>query len=480
MIIRSRSPTLIKEPTDQPYTQSQSSRSSRSRRFLWPGGLLALVAIGTVVYLAAQGGSGGLDPSSVAEAAERTSAEPGGSIETEITYGVAGASKSVAATGSGIFDSHSGHARIELSVPGADGSPVKVESVGNEKKTFVSSRILSAELPPGKEWLGMEPLLGQDPTTAFSAGGGAKGSLEMLRAVGGDIERIGEEAVRGESTTQYKGTIDLSQAARKFAARGDATLAHLYRQIASRIAEPIPVEVWIGVGGLVRRERLTERVPTEGGQALEMKIGIDFFDFAAHPDIELPPQHLVLDYTPVLRAELGMMDGSSLGALRPPAGAERLSVPAFGQQATAICRATLARGKPLAAKGQLLQRELGAADGSGTNLSEVKPKILALGLWLERSVFRSSSDEISELAALAPPAKYAADFRRYLTIYTQQAEWELAEARAFQAGAYTALDKAKHAAEAAPRTKELARILPRLGILECGREIGSSPASRSA
>ena len=72
------------------------------------------------------------------------------------------------------------------------------------------------------------------------------------------------------------------------------------------------------------------------------------------------------------------------------------------------------------------------------------------------------------------------DFRRYLTIYAQQAEWELAEARAFQAGAYRALDNAKHQVEAAPRRRQLHGFCRGLGILECGREIESGVSSRSA
>jgi hypothetical protein len=240
----------------------------------------------------------------------------------------------------------------------------------------------------------------------------------------------------------------------------------------------MPVEVWIGVGGLVRRERLTERMPTEG-HTLELDMDIEFFDFTPHPDIALPPQTEVLDYTPVLRAELGMMDGTSLGSLEPAAGAAPLSVPAFRHRANAICRAMLAKAARFEGKGTQIQAELHALGESSPKLSELKPVILELGKWFEDPVYRSSSEEIKELAALAPPAKYAADYRRYLTIYAQQAEFELAEARAFQLGRAEALSNAKHQAEVAPRKRELARILPRLGISECGREIGSSPASGS-
>jgi hypothetical protein len=452
----------------------------RGRRRLWLGALFALVAVGAIVYFATRGGSDGLAPISVAAAAERTSAEPGGSIETEITYTVAGESDSVVAKGAGTFDSRSGLARIELNVQGPDGSPVKVVTISDEKTAFVSSAVLSEQLPPGKAWLGMEPLLGRDPTTALSAGGGAKGSLEMLRAVGDDVERVGEETVRGENSTHYKASVDLAREAKTFAAKGDAGLARLYKEIASRIAGPIAVEVWIGVGGLVRRERLLERVPTEDGKTLELHLAIEFFDFAPHPDIKPPAQDLVLDYTPVLRAELGMLDGTGIGSLRPPRGAAPLSVSEFRHQATAICRATLVRGNKLPDEGGRLGRKLGALSNSGATLSEIQPVILELGRWLEDFPYRWSSAEIAELAALAPPPEYAADFHRYLTIYAEEAEWELAEARAFQSGHAQALDNSKHEAEHRPELRELARILPRLGIMECGKDFESGSTSAAA
>jgi hypothetical protein len=246
---------LSDPPSQQPVgVQSEPSRKPRSKRFLWIAGPLVLL-VGVLVYFAARGGSGELNLGTVAEAAERTGAEPGGSVEMEVTYSVAGESKSTTATGAGVFDNHSGRARLELSVPEADGTPLKVESVGDEKTTFVGSRVLSEQLPPGKRWLGMEPLLGHDPTTALSAGGGAKGSLEMLRAVGGDVERVGDEAVRGENATLYKGTVDLLQAAQKFTAKGQTGLARLLSRsravfpARSRSKSGSASEAWSGVSG---------------------------------------------------------------------------------------------------------------------------------------------------------------------------------------------------------------------------------------
>ncbi|HKZ14570.1 MAG TPA: hypothetical protein VJL81_12070 [Solirubrobacterales bacterium] len=188
----------------------------------------------------------------------------------------------------------------------------------------------------------------------------------------------------------------------------------------------------------------------------------------------------MLDYTPVLRAELGMMDGTSLGPLRPPAGAAPLSVPAFRRQVTAICHATRVRGKVPATKGRRLEKELGALSGASPTISQVRPVILEMGRWLEGSVYQSSIDEISELAALAPPAKYAATF-----VATSRSM------RSRRNGSSRRRGRSRPVPTERSTTPSIKSKLPLggasshgfcrgLGILECGREIESGVPSRSA
>lgn len=279
-------------------------------------GLLALALIGVVVNYLAHGGTEELNP--VAEAAEKTGTLPGGRLKLEVTYAVAGSSRSVSGTGGGVFDARSSRARVTLTEPGADGSPLRVQSVGDNRKIFIRSRVLAAELPAGKQWLGMEPLLGHDPSAAFGASGGAEGSLDMLKAVGGEVEKVGEETLRGGPTTRYKARLELSKAAQLLSEDGEAALAHEYSQFAEKVPAPIPVEVWIDETGLVRRFRMVEPLPSESGPTVTMDMRMEFFDFAAHPGIAFPPAGQVLDYTPVLRAELGMTNGGNVGSLEPP------------------------------------------------------------------------------------------------------------------------------------------------------------------
>jgi hypothetical protein len=450
-----------------------------SKACLGLAGLLAALLIAVVVNYLAHGGADGLASTSIAAAAVRTSAEPGGSLETEVTFGVAGESKTVTATGSGVFDAASGRARIEQTTQGADGAPLKVETLSDEKRVFVRSSVLAEELPPHKEWLGMEPLLGKDPSTALGAGGGAKGSLEMLQAIGSDVEAVGEETIRGEATTRYKATVDLSKAAKTFAAKGDTSLAHLYREIASRLAGPMPTEVWIGVGGLVRRQRMIERTRIDGGKILELHVSIDYFDFAPHPDIKLPASETVLDYTPVLRAELGMIDGTSLGPLTPPAGATPLAVSSFRNRAAGICKEIRHKVTKLVAAAPPFAQQLKAVGPRGIAAGEAKPILVKVGLWYEGPLYRLSVRATSEFAALDPPARYAADYRRYLTMSVEEAEWLLAKARSYQLGAFDVPGVDEQRPAEARRSREFKRLEAAMGIDACTQD-AEGPSGQAA
>ena len=69
-----------------------------------------------------------------------------------------------------------------------------------------------------------------------------------------------------------------------------------------------------------------------------MDMRMQFYDFGAHPKIELPAEAQGLDYTPMLRAELGLEDGSTVGSLISPTGAKPLSSAAFQNRVLGICR----------------------------------------------------------------------------------------------------------------------------------------------
>ncbi len=440
-----------------------------SRRLLWLAGLLSVLLIAVVVNYLLHGGAAALNP--VAQAAERTAAMPGAHLKLQVTYSAAGGSRAIVGTGRGAFDARGDRARIELSVPVPGQATVNVESVGDARKVFLRSSAIAGELPPGKEWLGMEPLLGHDPETAF--GGRAEGTLRMLEAVA-QVERVDREIVRDHQTTRYKTTIDLARVAGLLAEKGEAEPAREYEAFAERAPAPIPVEVWIDDRGLLRLVRMVQQLPTaDGGPELTMDMRMEYFAFGAHPKVALPSRSRVLDYTPALRAELGMTDGRSLGSLRPPAGARPLSAAAFRRRATAICRGVAGEAKRLLSQADgLIERMEGMRRGV-TDPVEARPLAMAYGLRVGEPLYRLARRGTLRLAALVPPRDRVAAYRRYLTLDVEQLEGVLGQARALQVGAFNS--PAIHdTAARETAAKKRRKLVSSLGISSC--EKGSRPA----
>ena len=138
------------------------------------------------------------------------------------------------------------------------------------------------------------------PARVVPAGGDAKGELELLEAATGDVQKLGKEDVRGVPTTRYRGTVEPSEHAERLREEGQEDWAAFIE----KDAKPLTVEAWIDADDLVRRMRLVQSQPQEGGEGSTVDMRMDFFDFGAVPEIDVPAQSEVFDATPQLRAEL--------------------------------------------------------------------------------------------------------------------------------------------------------------------------------
>lgn len=444
-----------------------------SRRLLQLAGLLSLLLIAVVVNYLLHDGSEVLNP--IAEAAQRTAAQPGARLKIEVTYSAEGSSKSIVGTGDGDYDARSGRAdtQLTMSIPG--GGSFWIEALGDERTVYTRSSALESVLPPGKLWLGMEPLLGHDPQNALGSGPGAQSMLEELKAVGGEVEELDHQIVRGHRTTRYKSTIDLSHVADLLGEGGDATLAREYEVLAERVPDSIPVEVWIDENGLARLIRMVQQLPTvPGGPTITTDTRMEFFDFGHRSKIPFPPKRKVLDYTPVLRAEFGLQDGTSLGLLSPPPGAKPLSATAFRHRARQICGRANVEAKRIVPTEQRLLRQLKGLGRSAILAGGGKPILLDLGRWIEGPLYRLGRGETRELASLAPPPADAANFSRYLTLDVKSLEEALAGARAFQLGLYKVPGPADRKAEEIRQKRERKHLVAALGIPVCEKEVKGS------
>jgi hypothetical protein len=184
----------------------------------------------------------------------------------------------------------------------------------------------------------------------------------------------------------------------------------------------------------------------------------------------------VLDYTPVLRAELGLDDGRSLGSLSPPAGVAPLSIAAFHRRADGICRTAIAAAKGMLPREHALMVPFKSLGRGAVEAGEAKPALVAMGRWLENAPYRLALDQLHKLAALTPPARDAADYRRYLTLNAKAGEWALAEARVFQLGASKVPNSDGHKSEEAQQKRERQSLAASLGIPVCEKDVNGAGA----
>lgn len=115
----------------------------------------------------------------------------------------------------------------------------------------------------------------QDPTKA----------LQMLESVG-NVTKVGTETIDGVDTTHYSGTIDVKKVAALLGAQAKA--------LDQAKVTSIPIDVWIGSDGLVRRmhEHLTYGA---NGANATTDLTVDLSDFGVKTSIQAPPADQTVD-----------------------------------------------------------------------------------------------------------------------------------------------------------------------------------------
>lgn len=122
--------------------------------------------------------------------------------------------------------------------------------------------------------------------------------LHTLAAVA-DAEVVGEEEVRGERTTRYRGTYDVARALR--GARGLQRTALRSSLGAASGVPTAPYDVFLDEAGRLRRLAQTVEVPS-GGQTLTVTTTLELYDFGLPVIVVSPPGAKQKDGAPLLAA----------------------------------------------------------------------------------------------------------------------------------------------------------------------------------
>ncbi len=282
----------------------------------------ALVALLALVFAAGCGGGKGTKvavvatPQGIVSAASRTADAKTGRLAMTIT--TAAADKNVTISGDGAFDDvqHRYSLSMDLrplfaAAPGGAGpfssmldSPIEV--VGTADTVFIHFPLFARLLGVSTEWISVAA--SSTGSSSFAADPSA--FLDFLRGAGGTVTEQGHENVRGVDTTHLHGTIRLRDALNAAPADQRDRLQHALGQLGQNadalLDQPMPVDVFIGDDGLVRRMTISFAAPAgTPGNSATATVTIEFFDFGADVSITPPPADQVTDAT----AKFGQLTG---------------------------------------------------------------------------------------------------------------------------------------------------------------------------
>src|SRR5262249_51572722 len=227
---------------------------------------IALAVLGVSAALVVLGLRSAVDP--VASAA--TKSENAGAANVALTVGVDSPKGSFSASANGVVDKGQADITADLSqVLAAGGLPAGNGTVelrylqeNGDPVVYVNAPALSAMIPGGKSWVRLDleqagKAAGVDLNQMLAqVGQNPADVLDMLHSVG-SVQNLGTETIDNVQTTHYKATIDVSKAADMVGGPAKDAVEQLITQGGP---SSVPVDVWIGDDGLVRKVTVDQTV----------------------------------------------------------------------------------------------------------------------------------------------------------------------------------------------------------------------------
>lgn len=131
-------------------------------------------------------------------------------------------------------------------------------------------------------------LAGVDLNGLLSSTTGSGDALGYLKALTGDLKKIGSENIDGTATTHYRGTLDFDNIPAGVPAKLRKTLqqtaALLKKATKSKGATKFPVDVWVDGQNLVRREVIKQSV-----MGATSTTTVNFSDYGKAVKVTIPP-----------------------------------------------------------------------------------------------------------------------------------------------------------------------------------------------
>ena len=296
---------------------------------------LALPVFAVVAVLAVAGallaarGDDTVPLSTVANAAEATNSAGGFKLTIDGRYEVPGAGQTLPMKGSGALNPEARRGKLTFQSAGALGSG-QIEQIFEGQVIYVKTPAAAKELGVKEPWLRLDAreagqALGIDPARLGQLGGNdPRQMIDQIRSVSGEVKKLGNETVRGVSTTKYRADVDIRRYPDRLppAQREQARVA-VEKLVDQTGSDTYPMTLWIDKDELVRRVQVEYEFDIVPGQDERgsFSMRMEFFDFGVPVDVSPPPAKDVADL-----ADLARRAGEA-GGQAPPQGAAPGGVP---------------------------------------------------------------------------------------------------------------------------------------------------------
>ena len=258
-------------------------------------GLLVLALVTSGLAAGCGGGSGSGGKGGALAAVLRSSAgstAATGSSKVVLTSSTQAQGQTVTFEGDGAFDYTTKQGLLDLHVGGL-GSGAGSATIAER----ITGGFLYLKLPnsPNRFYkLKVTDLAG----TSLAAGSDPTSSLSALVGASDDVTKVGQEVLRGTTTTHYQGTIDVQKA---LGALTGTRKDLVQKGLVANGVKRLPFDAYVDDQGRVRKYVQRVHLTLKGAPA-DSTTTIELYDFGTKVEVAVPPASQVKDGTALLGA----------------------------------------------------------------------------------------------------------------------------------------------------------------------------------
>lgn len=264
-----------------------------SRRLLQVAGGLSMLLLLVLAnsFLNDSGSEDPLELNPVAAAAERVEKCPGMRATAYVVYSFPGLPRPVTGSGSGAFNVRTERSRFTLDLEGPNGERMRFVEINDGEVKYEGGGLVEARLPPGKEWVRTDKSDDSDDPSLS-----VEDSLAMLDSTGAP-QMVARESVNGKMVRRYRSELEIGDLVAILREQGRDEEADAYEGIEGIAPTGISAEAWIDRRNLLRRMRMVLPMPSgePGEPPVTMDMRMDFFDFGAQPQVQIPDPDRVVE-----------------------------------------------------------------------------------------------------------------------------------------------------------------------------------------